>query len=421
MGGKEKTIQKKNLSYIEEMGKKEVEASDRNLFKLSEFGGIKEADTIINRYKFFTPLTKEDEDILRMNAPEPPSFSTISEKEYSNKFNCNKNRYKKKVKKYFAQRSEFYNKKAKKGQKKSKGQIYAEKRQEIEKKILQNAPYFSMDKADNLIMSEKLLREAQEKGYYPDIEELAQNEDKDITEVMEEQFRKLTTDKEYEEYERKIGKYEFSMHAHGSKHFRQGVTSWTGSYCQQNKAKMWDGHYSKEFIEVKKKMLERPLNRDIVVRRGQKNFKGLARALDLPDPGNATPDQIKEKLQRKIGEGEELILTEKAMMSTALPFAEKVYDAGVSGGGDYDDPKEIGIEYIILAKKGTAAANVIEGSNNKPESEVLISQNAKFRILKAELDGDSQIIYGNKYSWKIYMVTVPESENGIKYNEKESA
>ncbi len=421
MGGKEETIQKKKLSYIEEMGKKEVDASERNMFRLSEFGGIKEADAIINRYKFFTPLTKEDEDILRMNAPEPPSFSTISEKEYSNKFNCNKNRYKKKVKKYFAQRSEFYNKKAKKGKNKSKGQIYAEKRQEIEKKIMQTAPYFSLDKADKIIGSEKLLKEAQEKGYYPDIEELAQKQDRDLPDVMDEQFEKLSNDKEYENYEKEIGKREFLIHAHGSGTFRQGVTKWTGEYCQQHKAEMWDGNYGKDFIAVKEKMLERPLNRDVVVRRGQKNFKGLARALDLPDPESATPDQIKEKLQKKIGEGDELILTEQAMMSTAFPFAEKVYDAGVSGFDDYADPKEIGIEYIILAKKGTAAANVIEGSNHRQEGELLISQKTKFRIVKAQLDGDANIIYGNKYSWKIYMVTVPESENGIKYNEKERA
>ena len=52
------------------MGKKEVDASEENMFRLSEFGGIKEADAIINRYKFFTTLTQEDEKILRENAPE---------------------------------------------------------------------------------------------------------------------------------------------------------------------------------------------------------------------------------------------------------------------------------------------------------------------------------------------------------------
>ena len=117
MGGKEETIQKKKLSYIEEMGKKEVDAAEENMFRLSEFGGIKEADAIINRYKFFTTLTQEDEKILRENAPEAPSFSTISEKEYNNKFNCNKNKYKKKVKSYFKSRNEFYNKKNQKKKK----------------------------------------------------------------------------------------------------------------------------------------------------------------------------------------------------------------------------------------------------------------------------------------------------------------
>ena len=420
--GKESTIQKEKLSFIEEIGQKEVQDSEKNMFNLSEYGGIKEANALIERYKLFTTLTDEDEKILRENVPAPPSFTIVPKEEYDNKFNCNKNRYKKKVKKYFKNREESYKKKAKKGQQKSRGQIYAEKRAQIEKKIMETSPYFHTDNEDKLIESESLLKKARDNGYYPDIEQLAREENRDLTEVMDEQYQKLSTDKQFEKYELEIGKNEYMMQSQGKGKFRMGVTEWTGYRCQQYKAAMWSGEYSETFEYVKEKMTERPLNRDVIVRRGQKSFKGLANALGFSNPDRATPDQIKEKLQQRIDDGGELILTEKAMMSTAFPFAKSNYSAGTVGGrGEEDDPRELGIEYIILAKKGTAAANVIYGAMKKDESELLISQRTKFRIIKAELDGNANILHGNKHSWKIYMVTVPESENGLKYNERESA
>lgn len=135
---------------------------------------------------------------IKENVPEPPSFALVPKTEYDRKFNCTKNKYKKKVKRYFKTREDYYNKKAKPGEQKSKDQ------------------------------------EA----------------------------------------------------------FNMGVIQWTGQRYQIYKQQMWNGKYDDPFKAVKNGMLNRPLNRDVVVRRGNNSFKGLARALGMIDPDNATPGEI---------------------------------------------------------------------------------------------------------------------------------
>ncbi|MCR5404123.1 MAG: hypothetical protein K6E91_09965 [Butyrivibrio sp.] len=128
------------------------------------------------------------------------------------------------------------------------------------------------------------------------------------------------------------------------------------------------------------------------------DFTSLASAFNIATD-NKTTDQIKNELKEKIKTGKELVYTTKTNMSTAFPFAGVQYSAGrTDGQHDQDDSKEIGIEYIILAKKGTAAANVMSEAMRKNEAELTIAQNTKLRIIKAELDGDAKIISGNKYS-----------------------
>ena len=85
MSGKNEQTQEKNLTYVELMGQKEVDQYEKNMFKLDAFGGRKEADALIARYKKFTTLSAEDEKILRDNVPAAPSFTPASETEYNNK------------------------------------------------------------------------------------------------------------------------------------------------------------------------------------------------------------------------------------------------------------------------------------------------------------------------------------------------
>ncbi len=255
--------------------------------------------------------------------------------------------------------------------------------------------------------------------YYQDIEAMARRKGRNLTEVMDEQYDKLANDLQFEQIEKELGDNEMAIYSHGNDKFSQGVSDWTGMSYQSFKVNMRNGIYQPQFKNVRETLKKRPLSRDVVVRRGNKSFDALAIALgmDVPNPMKADREEIKRLLKQKLSQGGELILKEKAIMSTAFPFAKAKYGAGHPTNND----KDIGIEYIILAKKGTAAANVISGAMKSDEGELLISQNTKFRIIKAEVDGEADIKHGNKKSWKIYMVTVPENEQGIKNDESEDA
>ncbi len=113
---------------------------------------------------------------------------------------------------------------------------------------------------------------------------------------------------------------------------------------------------------------------------------------------------LKEKFDKKKLEGSEMIMTENGFMSTALPNATRNFDAGSNF---------IGIEFIILVKKGTPAMNVSTLSFKSEEKEILIAPGTKFKVLDMQLDGNANILYGNKESWKIYLSTIPDSEEGI--------
>ena len=101
-----------------------------------------------------------------------------------------------------------------------------------------------------------------------------------------------------------------------------------------------------------------------------------------------------------------MIMTDKGFMSTAMPNATKNFDAESGSGG-------IGIEFIILAKKGTPALNVSTISFKPEEKEIVIAPGTKFKVLDMKLDGDGKILHGNEKSWKIYLSTIPDSEEGI--------
>ena len=421
------------MTYSERLGQNEINLAEKNMFRLQEFGGIEEADRLINYYRSQTELSQEEEDALRMNAPKSPQFPLISKKEYDSKLSCNKNRYRKKVKGYFEYRKKYYtarNTGKRKGVK-TKGEIFAKTREAIEKRIKEKGKEsLPFEEETNLIRekqvqypekkqqdkikdidteNEPLLQEARQKGYYPDIEKLAQDTDRELTEVMDEEYERLQNDEEYEKIENKIGKNEIlKLQAEGGSDFRLGVVLWVGHNCQQVKEDMHRGVYNKSVRSVKNTLIKRPLSRDVVVRRGVSYFSGLTKALGI---NSKDPEEIKSVLEERINSGKELILNESAMMSTAFPFAKTKYDAGRDG--------DIGIEYIILVKKGTTAANIISMANFKNEGELLIAQNTKFRVIKTNLDGDAHILHGNKKSWKIYLETIPESENGVKNEYKE--
>ncbi len=67
---------------------------------------------------------------------------------------------------------------------------------------------------------------------------------------------------------------------------------------------------------------------------------------------------------------------------------------------------------MILAKKGTSVINVTSISSHSDERELLICPGTKFRVVGMKLDGDANIFYGNEKSWKMYLESIPASEEG---------
>jgi len=133
-----------------------------------------------------------------------------------------------------------------------------------------------------------------------------------------------------------------------------------------------------------------------------KGVKTLASMMGLPNYDKMSMEEIKKTFLDQYDMGEEVILSDKSFMSTSLPYAGSNFGAG--------DDYAIGIEFMILMKKGTAAMNIASLSRKGDEEEVLVAPGTKFKVIKADLDGDSDIIHGNKKSWKIWLVSVNDQE-----------
>ena len=152
-------------------------------------------------------------------------------------------------------------------------------------------------------------------------------------------------------------------------------------------------------------MKKRPLSRDLVVRRGVFGFATLAHMLGLENADDIKEEELKEKLEEMRSSDKEIIATEKGFMSTSLPYAKSMFGAG--------DAYTLGIEFMILMKKGTTAADVETLSSNKDESEVLAAPGTKFRVIYVQYEGGGQI-RGNEKSWRVYLESIPQSEEGVK-------
>jgi hypothetical protein len=164
------------------------------------------------------------------------------------------------------------------------------------------------------------------------------------------------------------------------------------------------------YEKVIEAMKENPLKKDHVVRRAVANLSTAGFMLGLENPDEMTEEELKTALKEEFNKsklnGTEMIMTEKGFMSTSLPNATNNFKA-VSGSG------KIGIEFIILAKKGTPALNISTVSSKPEEKELLLAPGTKFKVLDMQLDGEANILYGKEGSWKIYLSTISESEEGI--------
>ncbi len=96
-------------------------------------------------------------------------------------------------------------------------------------------------------------------------------------------------------------------------------------------------------------------------------------------------------------------------MSTALPFVEDQNAFKAEGNGYHD----VGVEFVILLKKGTEAMNIMEISSNFSEREVLVNSKTKLKMLKVDFNSQN-IKHGQQGSWKVYLEAIPQNQEGVK-------
>ena len=372
----EATLVKEKKAYAQTLGEQELTSYENHLFDLNQYGGANEAERLIKHYSEQNiKLREEDKQILRDNAPEAPNFPLITAEQYNKKSCFGKKGYRKKVKSYFEYRQRFYTEKNKEGEAETKGMKLTRLREEIE-----SGEYYQKS---------------------PEAEE------------MDRIFREQSEDQKFREQENINGQNEIKeMEEHSKKqddgdYLKGAFEQYTSSFTFQdmnNIARM--GGYDERNEAIKDYLRKNPINRELVVRRAVDGVKTIAHMLGM-QADKVSEEELKEFLKERMKSGEDLIAQDKGFVSTSLPFAETPYAAGQEGG-------QIGIEFIIRCKKGTAAINVQSISNVKEEAEVLIAPGTKFKVVDAQLDGKADIMVGNKKSWKIYLESIPVSEEGIK-------
>ncbi len=162
--------------------------------------------------------------------------------------------------------------------------------------------------------------------------------------------------------------------------------------------------FGKDAKKIVKWLEKAPLSRDIVSRRGIRwdGPKTVAYMLGLNDPENLTMDEVKASLKEKLSSGEDVTMVEKGLCSTSV-------GTGTYPAGEED---EIGVEFIILNRKGTQGINLTGNGSRGNERELLLNAGTKFKVIRAYFnDGEPgeerDIKLGSKASWKIYLETIP--------------
>ena len=370
-----KQLYKEKKTYAQTLGEKEVEEYGQHLFDLHQYGGEQEAERLIQHYSEKNIRLREaDKKLLRDNAPKAPDFPPLSQAQYNKKSCFGKRSYRKKVRSYFEYRKQFYTEQKKEGE--TQGMKLTRLREEIE-----SGEYYQKS---------------------PEAEE------------MDRIFQEQQNDQEFMRKEQENGEKEVKKMEEYSKKQEDGDMLWS---CFDDYTSSFDfkdmnnlarqGFYQPKIEAIKEYLVQKPIDRELVVRRAVNGVQTIANMLGMKRPEQLKEEEIKSALKELMGSGKEVIVQDKGVFSTSLPFAQTPYAAGDPGG-------QIGIEFIIRCKKGTAAINIQSLSNVKEEAELLIGPGTKFKVVDAQLDGKADIMVGNKKSWKIYLESIPVSEEGIK-------
>ncbi len=403
-------------------------------------GGEAEAEAIKERYeKAGYNLSPAELDMLKESVPPGPDFKVLSKEEYDKKWSINKKKYDNKVKDHVKKRKEFLDKKdSNKFEESKKPATYGKFKDKL--KRMYNAKGEELETEKNTRMYDSLteleqtdtvqkltpqqrvdymLREAKSKGMYKDIEA--------TPEAMEKAYDEMSTNQDYITYETEMAQL-LQRDCLNDDELKGVVDYSEDDYKEINDLMRFDkveegnrAYYEDKVNNIQSGFKKNVLNRDLVVRRGVQGLAtmGYMFGLEQKNGGynNMTEDEMKAAVEKKMkemeGSGQDLISYDKAFMSTALPFVEDQNAFKAEGNGYHD----VGVEFVILLKKGTEAMNIMEISSNFSEREVLVNSKTKLKMLKVDFNSQN-IKHGQQGSWKVYLEAIPQNQEGVKKDKK---
>ncbi len=370
---------------------------------------------LMNHYKDEITLTDAEMDALIKNDPPQPGFKILTKEEYNNK-SCGKKSYMKKVKKFYQDRQNHLFKKDKNG--KTVASDYAKVRYGIEKRIeYEKAVKVAQEKIYSDEFGEKQkektneeVNEALKEGYYP---EFKTNDDGELCEMMDKEYARFKEDQSYQNTEQTIMGVEKDVYMYVSDgRIQSSISDMFGLNKLSNQRHMRNGMNFPQAKKMTEIMKKQPLNRNLVTRTGiSGEYAKRTLAHMLGEDNDVSMEVLKKKLQDGIANKgkEDLLLKDDAYFNTYLPGNYTMDSAG--------SDKEFGVEFVVLAKKGSAAMHTEPFMNSvslNREGELVFAPKTQFRVLDVKFEGASfaEEERAGKKTWKIYMVplTVDEME-----------
>ncbi len=392
------TSQQKKEQVLQSVlfGRQETQNYEQHLHDVEQFGGETDVKTMIRRYEIHTTISDEEKKELLENVPPQPDFEVMSKDKYNASGCWQKRKYRSRVKDYFKKRDKYFSSSVNK--EKAKGKLSSAEKFSLTRERIESR---FKEKSGGLLEAEKefhdKMAKATKAGYYKDIEA----DPKAIDDAFEERKKD-----DYEKVERSVGEAELNLlkRMEGGSNFSTVISHYTGQhYSRINSSLRNDGNGFKHYADHYKKPLKKhPLSRDLVVRRGVKGLDTLGHMMGLENVKQMSIEELEFTVTGRLNSGTDFIVSDKGFISTSLPYSTKMF----SSGDEYSDG---GIEFMILMKKGTYAANVTTGSANPTECEVLAAPGTKFRVIQVYTEGTG----GNKGNWKVYLESIPGSEEGV--------
>ena len=386
-----------------------------------------ETEFKISRFEKRVSMSEEDKRKLRDNAPPEPDFAVMPESKVKKMNYIRRKRYKRKVDAYRAKRTAWENDL-------EKGGTYAEVINRTNARVAEAEEEEQRRQERLRRKAESDQRVAAAKGkdkqpLYGDIKATPADMDAALMRMsIEENAKKEKVigagevddailpcpAAEYQKRRNAFSAYVNGRYVDMNDYLRKGEKNSTGDNA------VFMGHNVYELADLMKEMMTTVrINRDIVVRRGVGGIDTMSFMLDGGKSRNMTQEQLIDELRRSFAQG--AVLTDKGFVSTSIRS-----NAGFPAG--YKDPQAMGIEFVILVRKGTRALDVAgvgfmgQAMN---EEELIIGNGTKFRVVRAFFkdgkdgqqpdDGDNpgHILKGAQKCWKIYLETIPESETGV--------